>query len=311
MNPHIRHRTVQVQGLDVFYREAGSPDAPALLLLHGFPASSRSFRDLMRRLAGTYRVIAPDHIGFGHSARPSTDAFAYTFARLAEITDEFTRLLGLSRFALYVHDYGAPIGWRIAAAHPERVTAIVSQNGNAYLQGLLPGFWAPVHAYVADPGPENEAAVRQALTPDAVRWQYTHGVPDESLLDPDAWLLDTAALARPGSTAAQLRLIRDYGSNLEAYPAFQRYFRESQVPLLAVWGAHDEIFGPEGAHAFRDDLPEAEVHLLPTGHFALETHCDEIADRVADFLARRLPPRPAPSAVGAGSGAAGMVSGTG
>ncbi|MFJ3901306.1 alpha/beta fold hydrolase [Streptomyces sp. NPDC090025] len=289
MDPRIRHRTVAVQGLDVFYREAGAPDAPVLLLLHGFPASSRSFRDLMGRLAGRFRVIAPDHIGFGHSARPSPDAFDYTFARLAEITDAFTRRLGLTRFALYVHDYGAPIGWRLASAHPERVTAIVSQNGNAYLDGLVPEFWKPVRAYLDDPSPANEPAVRQALTPEGVRWQYAHGVPDESLLDPDAWHLDAAALRHPGSVDVQLRLIRDYASNLDNYPLFQRYFRVSQVPLLAVWGAHDEIFGPEGARAFRRDLPEAEVRLLPTGHFALETHCAEIAELVEDFLGRRLP----------------------
>ncbi|MBD0709687.1 MULTISPECIES: alpha/beta fold hydrolase [unclassified Streptomyces] len=301
MDPRIRHHTVTVRGLDVFYREAGSPDAPVLLLLHGFPASSRSFRDLMGRLAGDYRVIAPDHIGFGHSALPSVEDFDYTFARLAEITEEFTRLLGLSRFALYVHDYGAPIGWRLAAAHPERVTAIVSQNGNAYLDGLLPEFWAPVHAYIADPDPETETALRQALSPEGVRWQYTHGVPDETLLDPDAWHLDAAALQRPGSAAAQLRLIRDYAANLAAYPDFQRYFRESRVPLLAVWGAHDEIFGPEGARAFRRDLPEAEVRLLPTGHFALETHCAEIADLVADFLKRH----------GTGQGPSGTADGAG
>ncbi|MFK4105632.1 alpha/beta fold hydrolase [Streptomyces sp. NPDC019531] len=289
MNPRIRHRTVSVRGLDVFYREAGSADAPVLLLLHGFPASSRSFRDLMSRLAGSYRVIAPDHIGFGHSARPSTDDFDYSFANLAAVTRDFTEQLGLSRFALYVHDYGAPIGWRVATAHPERVTAIVTQNGNAYWEGLVADFWAPVHAYIADPNPTTEAPIRQALTPDAIRWQYTHGVSDESLLDPDAWHLDSALLQRPGTTAIQLRLIRDYGDNLGAYPVFQEYFHSSQVPLLAIWGAYDEIFGPEGARAFRRDLPGAEVHLLPTGHFALETHCAEIADLVTEFLGRKLP----------------------
>ncbi|MDX3244009.1 alpha/beta hydrolase [Streptomyces sp. ME18-1-4] len=289
MDPHIRHRTVSVRGLDVFYREAGSPDSPVLLLLHGFPASSRSFRDLMSRLAGSYRVIAPDHIGFGHSARPAAEDFDYTFANLATITGDFTQRLGLSRFALHVHDYGAPIGWRLAMAHPDRVTAIVTQNGNAYLEGLHPQFWAPVHAYLADPNATTEAPLRQALSPEGIRWQYTHGVSDESLLDPDAWHLDSAALRYPGSIAIQLRLIRDYASNLEAYPLFQEYFRSSRVPLLAVWGAHDEIFGPEGARAFRRDLPDAEVHLLPTGHFPLETHCAETAELVREFLGRKLP----------------------
>ncbi|MFE7135666.1 alpha/beta fold hydrolase [Streptomyces sp. NPDC057638] len=289
MDTRIRHHTVEVHGLDVFYREAGAPDAPVLLLLHGFPASSRMYRDLMGRLAGTYRVIAPDHIGFGHSARPAPDAFDYTFDTLAAVTDAFTERLGLARFALYVQDYGAPIGWRIASAHPERITAIVTQNGNAYREGLLPGFWAPVHDYIADENPTTEAAVLQAMAPDAIRWQYTHGVTDQSLLDPDAWHLDSAALARPGATAIQLRIIRDYGANLEAYPRFHAYFRRSQVPLLAVWGAHDEVFGPEGARAFRRDLPEAEIHLLPTGHFALETHGAEIAGLVGEFLSRSLP----------------------
>ncbi|MFH8365472.1 alpha/beta fold hydrolase [Streptomyces sp. NPDC018031] len=284
----VHHRTVTVHGHEIFYREAGAPDAPALLLLHGFPTSSHMFRDLIPRLAGRFRLIAPDHLGFGYSAAPPATEADYSFAHLAEITAEFTRRLRLERFALYVQDYGAPIGLRLALAHPERVTAIITQNGNAYREGLAAQAWAPVLAYLDDPSPENEAAVRGFQSPESIRWQYTHGVTDPSLLSPDAWHHDTALMARPGQDAVQLRLIGDYGSNLALYPEFQEYFRGSQVPLLAVWGAHDEIFLPEGATAFRRDLPEAEVHLLPTGHFALETHGAQIADLIGDFLHRRV-----------------------
>ncbi|MEU7279364.1 alpha/beta hydrolase [Streptomyces sp. NPDC045431] len=286
----VHHRTLTVRGHEIFYREAGPEDAPALLLLHGFPTSSHMFRDLIPRLADRYRVIAPDHLGFGHSAAPSADAFPYGFAELAALTGEFTERLGLTRFALYVQDYGAPIGLRLALAHPERITAIVTQNGNAYEEGLGAEAWAPVLALIADRTPETEAPVRAIRSLDGIAWQYTHGVPDDlrTLLNPDAWHHDAALMAREGQDRIQLDLIADYGSNFALYPAFQAYFRDSGVPLLAVWGAYDEIFVPAGAEAFRRDSPDAEVHLLPTGHFALETHAADIAALMDDFLARRV-----------------------
>ncbi|MGW0286002.1 alpha/beta fold hydrolase [Streptomyces sp. NPDC003236] len=285
----VHHRTVTVRGLEVYYREAGPSDAPALLLLHGFPSSSHMFRDLIPLLADRYRVIAPDHIGFGRSAAPGPAEFSYTFDELAAVTDEFTRRLGLERYALYIQDYGAPIGLRLALAHPGRVTAIVTQNGNAYEEGLGAEAWAPVLALIEKRTPRTEAPVREIYSPDGVKWQYLHGVPDPSLVSPDAYEHDTALLARPGQTEIQLDLISDYGANLALYPAFHEYFRVSRVPLLAVWGGHDEIFVPAGALAFRRDLPEAEVHLLPAGHFALETHADAIAALMRDFLGRHLP----------------------
>ncbi|MET7295501.1 alpha/beta hydrolase [Streptomyces griseoloalbus] len=233
-----------------------------------------------------YRVIAPDHIGFGRSATPPPAEFTYTFEALAEITGEFTERLGLDRFALYVQDYGAPIGLRLALAHPDRVTAIVTQNGNAYEEGLGKNAWAPVLDLIAHRTPETEAPVREIYTPDGIKWQYLHGVPDPGLVSPDAYEHDAALIARPGQAEIQLDLISDYGSNIALYPAFHAYFRDSRVPLLATWGAHDEIFVPAGALAFQRDLPEAEVHLLPTGHFALETHASQIAALIRDFLAR-------------------------
>ncbi|MEV2252677.1 alpha/beta fold hydrolase [Streptomyces sp. NPDC050147] len=289
MSSKTHHRSTTVRGHEISYREAGPADAPVLLLLHGFPTSSHMFRDLIPLLADRYRVIAPDHIGFGRSATPSARDFTYTFAELAALTAEFTEQLGLTRFALYVQDYGAPIGLRLALAHPERVTAIVTQNGNAYEEGLGTEAWAPVLAYIADPNEKTAAPVREIRSPEGIKWQYTHGVPDPTLVSPDAWLHDAALMAREGQDEIQLSLIGDYGSNIELYPAFQEYFRASQVPLLAAWGAHDEVFVPEGALAFLRDLPEAEVHLLPTGHFALETHAAQIAGLIDDFLTRRLP----------------------
>ncbi|MGW7274018.1 alpha/beta fold hydrolase [Streptomyces sp. NPDC054864] len=286
---HTHHRSTTVRGHEIFYRDAGPADAPVLLLLHGFPTSSHMFRDLIPLLAGRYRVIAPDHIGFGRSAAPSSQDFTYTFAELASITAEFTEQLGLTRFALYVQDYGAPIGLRLALAHPERVTAIVTQNGNAYEEGLGTEAWAPVFAYIGDPNEKTAGPVREIRSPEGIKWQYTHGVTDQSLLNPDAWHHDAALMARDGQDGIQLSLIGDYGSNVGLYPDFQEYFRTSQVPLLAAWGAHDEIFVPQGALAFLRDLPEAEVHLLPTGHFALETHAAQISGLIDDFLIRRLP----------------------
>ncbi|MGW2726458.1 alpha/beta fold hydrolase [Streptomyces sp. NPDC001494] len=290
MSTHrVHHRTVTVRGLEVYYREAGPSDAPVLLLLHGFPSSSHMFRDLIPLLADRYRVIAPDHIGFGRSAAPGPAEFSYTFAELAAVTDEFTQRLGLERYALYIQDYGAPIGLRLALAHPDRVTAIVTQNGNAYEEGLGEEAWAPVLALIEKRTPRTEAPVREIYSPEGVKWQYLHGVPDPSLVSPDAYEHDAALLARPGQSEIQLDLISDYGANFALYPAFHDYFRTSRVPLLAVWGGHDEIFVPAGALAFQRDLPEAEVHLLPAGHFALETHADAIAALMRDFLGRHLP----------------------
>lgn len=288
MSSKTHYRSTTVRGHEISYREAGPADAPVLLLLHGFPTSSHMFRDLIPLLAHRYRVIAPDHIGFGRSATPSTEEFTYTFAQLAELTAEFTEQVGLTRFALYIQDYGAPIGLRLALAHPERVTAIVTQNGNAYEEGLGTEAWAPVLAYIAEPNEKTAAPVREIRSLEGIKWQYTHGIPDPTLVSPDAWLHDAALMAREGQDEIQLSLIGDYGSNIELYPAFQEYFRASRVPLLAAWGAHDEIFVREGALAFLRDLPEAEVHLLPTGHFALETHAAQVADLIDDFLTRRL-----------------------
>ncbi|MFD3839099.1 alpha/beta fold hydrolase [Streptomyces sp. NPDC058642] len=283
------HRTATVRGLDIHYREAGPADAPVLLLLHGFPSSSHMFRDLIPLLADRYRLIAPDHIGFGRSSAPGASDFAYTFAELAEITAEFTERLGLKEYALYIQDYGAPIGLRLALAHPERVTAIVTQNGNAYEEGLGKEAWAPVLALIAERTPQTEAPVREISSPDGIKWQYLHGVPEDlrHLVSPDAYEHDAALMARPGQSEIQLDLISDYGSNFALYPAFHDYFRTSQVPLLAVWGAHDEIFVPAGALAYQRDLPKAEIHLLPTGHFALETHAPQIAGLIRDFLGRQ------------------------
>jgi pimeloyl-ACP methyl ester carboxylesterase len=283
-----RYRTATVEGLEIFYREAGDPSRPTLVLLHGFPASSFMFRELIGALADRYHLVAPDHVGFGQSAMPTVDEFDYTFERLADITLAFLDRLGLDRFALYVQDYGAPIGLRIACRHPERVTALVSQNGNAYVEGFTP-FWDGLFAYARD-GVTNADAARASMDPEGTRWVYTHGVPAERLerLAPDAWAVDQAALDRPGNREIQLALFRDYPSNIGEYPAFQGYFRTHQPPTLVAWGEHDEIFGPDGARAYARDLPGAEIHLLDAGHYALETSGDEIAALVRTFLDRVL-----------------------
>ncbi|MEU8122493.1 alpha/beta hydrolase [Spirillospora sp. NPDC049024] len=283
-----RHHTITIQGLDVFYREAGDPANPTLVLLHGFPTSSAMFRDLLRDLADDYHLIAPDHIGFGQSAMPAVDEFDYGFDKLTEITLELLDKLGLDRFALYIQDYGAPIGLRIASRHPERVTAIVTQSGNAYMEGFTP-FWDVLFAHAKDRLP-NEPAVRELLTPDATKWQYTHGVPADRMdrLSPDTWTLDQAYLDRPGNKEIQLQLFWDYQFNLDGYPAFQEYFRTHRPPVLVTWGGNDEIFGPDGARAYARDLPDAEIHILDAGHFALETHGPEIAAHIRDFLGRTL-----------------------
>ncbi|MEU1535015.1 alpha/beta fold hydrolase [Streptomyces fagopyri] len=286
MTSVVHHRTATVSGLEVFYREAGDPQAPALVLLHGFPTSSHMFRRLIPALADRYHVIAPDHIGFGQSAMPSPQDFPYTFEALTQVTSDLLDQLGVDRFAMYVQDYGAPIGWRLALGAPDRVTAIVTQNGNAYVEGFVKPFWDGVFAYAEAPGPETEAPMRGALTPEITRWQYVNGVADPSLVSPDNWVHDQALLDRPGNDEIQLKLFRDYPTNVDLYPKVHQYFRDSQVPVLAVWGANDEIFGPAGAEAFRQDLPQAEIHLLESGHFALESHLENITQYIRDFLGR-------------------------
>lgn len=284
----IHHRTVTIDGLDVFYREAGDPADPTLVLLHGFPSSSAMFRTLLDRLGDTYHLIAPDHIGFGQSAMPSVEEFDYSFDKLTAITEALLDTVGIDRFALYIQDYGAPIGLRIAAAQPERITAVITQSGNAYLEGFTP-FWDVLFAHAKD-RQANEPQVRRLLEPEATKWQYLHGVPADriALVSPDTWTLDQAYLDRPGNKEIQLQLFWDYQFNLDSYPAFQKYFAEHRPPTLITWGANDEIFGADGARAYLRDLPDAELHLLDAGHFALETHGTEIAALIRDFLGRVL-----------------------
>lgn len=284
----ISHRTVEIQGHSVFYREAGDSNKPTLLLLHGFPSSSAMFRNLIPALADDYHVIAPDHLGFGQSAMPSVDEFDYSFDALTAITLELLDTLGVDRFAIYIQDYGAPIGLRIASRHPERITAIITQSGNAYLEGFTP-FWEVLFAHANDRA-THEPQVRELLELDATKWQYTHGVPADrlALVSPDAWTLDQAYLDRPGNKEIQLQLFFDYKNNLDGYSAFQKYFAEHRPPTLIAWGSRDEIFGADGARAYLRDLPDAELHLLDAGHFALETHGPEIAALIRDFLGRVL-----------------------
>lgn len=283
-----RFRTGTIAGQEVFYREAGNPRNPTLVLLHGFPSSSHMFRNLITELAGQFHLVAPDHVGFGHSSMPTVDEFEYSFDHLAEITDALLEHLAIDRFALYIQDYGAPIGLRIATEHPDRVTALITQNGNAYQEGFTP-FWDVLFAHARDRS-AHESAVRELLELDATRWQYTHGVPTDRLdrIAPDTWVTDQAGLDRPGNKEIQLQLFWDYQFNLDAYPVFQEYFRTHRPPTLVAWGRGDEIFGPAGATKFAADLPDAEIHLLDAGHFALETHGKEIADLVRDFLHRNI-----------------------
>jgi pimeloyl-ACP methyl ester carboxylesterase len=283
----VRYRTVAIDGVDVFYREAGRADAPVVLLLHGFPSSSHMFRDLIPALADRYHVIAPDYPGFGHSAMPRRDRFAYTFDHYAQIIGALTEKLGLRRYALYVMDYGAPVGYRLAVAHPERVSAIIVQNGNAYEDGIRE-FWTPIRAYWKSGSKKHRDALRASFTLEATKWQYTQGVPDPSTLSPDAWLVDHALLDRPSNAEIQLDLFYDYRNNLALYPAWQAYFRTHRPPMLVVWGKNDEIFVAAGAAPYQRDNPAAEVHLLDTGHFALESHGPEIARLIRDFLGRTL-----------------------
>ncbi|MEU5273821.1 alpha/beta hydrolase [Streptomyces hygroscopicus] len=284
----VRHRYASVLGHRVFYREAGPADAPAIVLLHGYPTSSRMFRQLIPALADRFHVIAPDHLGFGQSATPPADAFAYSFDALTDVTEGLLAALGLDRYALYVQDYGAPIGWRLALRHPHAVTAIVTQNGNAYDEGFVPDFWAPVWAYAQSPSPSTEAALRGALSEEAIRWQYLHGVAEPDLIDPDTWAADHREISRPGLDRIQLDLFRDYATNPPLYPRLHAYFRATQVPLLAIWGAEDKIFGPDGARAFAKDLKDAQIRLVPGGgHFLLESHLDTVADAMRAFLGQQ------------------------
>ncbi|HEY6495175.1 MAG TPA: alpha/beta hydrolase [Trebonia sp.] len=285
MSASVRYRSVSVEGIKVFYREAGPADGPVLLLLHGFPSSGHMFRDLIPRLSDEFRLIAPDLPGFGQSDMPGRDVFTYTFGNIAGVIDRFTEVLGLQRFGIYVFDYGAPTGIRLAVRHPERVAALITQNGNAYTEGLSDG-WTPIRAYWEDRSPANREALRTFLAPETTLWQYTHGVPDPELVSPDGYSLDNFYLARPGADEVQLDLMGDYKSNVELYPSFQEYFRTYTPPTLAVWGRNDPFFLPAGAEAFKRDNADAEVRFFDTGHFALETHADEIAAAIREFLAK-------------------------
>jgi pimeloyl-ACP methyl ester carboxylesterase len=283
--PTITYRTVEVDALKVFYREAGAPNAPKLLLLHGFPSAGHMFRDLIPLLADRFHMVAPDLPGFGQSDMPPRSQFKYTFENIARVIDRFTEIVGFDRFALYVFDYGAPTGFRLAAWHPERITAIISQNGNAYEEGLSDG-WNPIRAYWEDPSTANRNALRAFLAPETTRWQYTHGVPEPARVSPDGLSLDNFYLARPGADEVQLDLFGDYKSNISLYPTFQDYFRTHKPPFLAAWGKQDPFFLPAGASAFKRDIPRADVRFFDTGHFALETHAEPIALAIREFLSR-------------------------
>ncbi|HYO96747.1 MAG TPA: alpha/beta hydrolase [Polyangiaceae bacterium] len=284
----VSYHTAKVDGVDVFYREAGPKNAPVLLLLHGFPTSSHMFRDLIPRLADKYRVIAPDYPGYGYSGAPDRSKFAYTFASYASIVDKLTRQLGVKRYALYVMDYGAPVGFRLAVKNPDRVSAIVVQNGNAYNEGIE-AFWDPIKAYWKTGAAKEREGIRWLMTSKATYWQYSNGVKDMSLVSPDTWTTDQALLDRPGNQEIQLDLFYDYRTNIPLYPQWQAYFREHKPPMLVVWGQNDEIFVAAGAAPYKRDIPNVEIHMFDTGHFALETHGVAIAALMRDFLARAVP----------------------
>jgi pimeloyl-ACP methyl ester carboxylesterase len=287
--PKVTHKTVSVNGLDIFYREAGPAVAPAVLLLHGFPTSSQMFRNLIPALADRYRVVAPDYPGYGHSAMPPRDQFTYTFDNLAKVIDAFTEQVGLTRYALYLQDYGAPVGYRLAARHPDRVTAVVVQNGSAYDEGLDNPFWEPIKAYWREPTSQaRRDALRGLLTYDATRWQYTHGEPRPELVSPGGAAHDQFLLDRPGNAEVQLDLFLSYGSNPPLYPDWQAYFRKYQPPVLIAWGKNDQIFPAAGAEPYKRDLKTLEYHLLDAGHFALETSGDEIAALMREFLGKHV-----------------------
>ena len=285
----VHHRTVKVGDLDIFYREAGPKDAPTVLLLHGFPTSSQMFRDLIPKLADRYHLVAPDYPGYGHSSMPPRDKFAYTFDNLATVVDAFTEKLGLTKYALYVQDYGAPVGYRLAAKHPERITAIVVQNGNAYDEGLDNPFWEPIKAYWKEPNSTvRRDALRKLLTYEATRWQYTVGVPRPELVSPDGPAHDQFLMDRPGNVEVQLDLLLSYGSNPPLYPGWQAYFRTHQPPVLIAWGSNDPIFPAAGAEPYKRDLKNLEYHLLDAGHFALETDGHTIARLMRAFLGKHV-----------------------
>ena len=279
----VHYSTVKIDNLDVFYRDAGPKDAPVLLLLHGFPTSSNMFRNLIPRLAGTFRLVAPDYPGFGLTTMLDHKKYSYTFENLMNVVDGLVENLGLKQYSMYVMDYGAPVGYRLALRHPERVQALIVQNGNAYDEGLLK-FWDPIKKYWNQATPENREAIRFLVDPKSTKWQYENGVKDVSLLDPTTWMLDQLGLDRPGNAEIQLDLFYDYRTNVPLYPGFQEFFRKFQPPTLIVWGKNDIIFPAEGAAPYSRDLKNIETHMLDTGHFALETHCSEIASRIREFL---------------------------
>jgi pimeloyl-ACP methyl ester carboxylesterase len=283
----VLYKTAKVKGLDIFYREAGSPTNPTLLLLHGFPTSSRMFRNLIPQLADRYHLVAPDYPGFGNSSAPPVDKFNYTFDNLADVIDEFAQTLKLERYSLYVQDYGAPVGYRLALKHPERVQALIVQNGNAYEEGLR-DFWTPIKAYWKDRSAQNAEPLRKFLTFESTKWQYTNGARNVEHISPDAWTADQYLLDRPGNDDIQLQLFYDYSSNPPLYPRWQAYFRKYQPPTLVVWGKNDFIFPAEGAETYKRDLKNLEFHLLDTGHFALEEDGDLIARYIGDFLAKHV-----------------------
>ncbi len=284
----VQYKTIKINNLDIFYREAGPKDAPNLLLLHGFPTSSSMFRDLIPRLATKYHVVAPDYPGYGRSSQPSVTEFNYTFDNLAATVDSFTRELKLDKFTIYVQDYGAPIGYRIASAHPERISGLIVQNGNAYVEGLPDGFWAPLKEFWKNPTPELRTKLEGFLTLDTTKWQYLHGARDPQNISPDAYIADQAGLDRPGNKDIQIALFKDYGSNPPLYPAWQQYFRTYQPPTLIVWGKNDQIFPAAGAEPYKRDLKNIDFNLLDTGHFALEEDGDLIAAKILTFMQDRV-----------------------
>jgi len=283
----LKYRTADVDGFKVFYREAGAAAAPKLLLLHGFPSASHMFRDLIPLLADRFHIVAPDLPGFGLSDMPARERFKYTFDNVANVIDRFTEVVGFTRYAVYIFDYGAPTGLRLAVKHPDRITAIISQNGNAYEEGLSEG-WNPIRAYWKDSSEANRTALRSFLAPGTTQWQYTHGVTDPTTVSPDGYSLDNFYLARPGADEVQLDLFGDYKSNVALYPTFQKYFKTHKPPLLAVWGKNDPFFLPAGAEAFKRDIPNAVVRFLDTGHFALETHAAEVGAEIRKFMEKSL-----------------------